>query len=573
MTGLLASRRSILAFGAVAAAAPALAAAAPPPGGLPRAVRASGVSPAFRIAFDRFVAYAEAELRAWHFPAMTLALRAPGGETATATVGYANLDSREPATPDQLFQIGSITKSFVAVALLRLADMGRLALDAPLAGIAPDLPIADARVTTAHILNHSAGLPGDTPPFGDVPGGRLWSATAPGARFSYSNAGYDMMGLLLERLTGLPFDRALASLVLDPLGMAASEAVIRTADRARYPKGYLPLHTDAAWFPGDRLAEGPWLDVDRAAGSIASTPADMLRWAAFVAACAAGRPQPLLSPAAARRFTTAVIDAPDFGEKARYGMGLATIDLEGKPALHHTGGMVTYTAALTVDPANGAGAFAGVNVGYRLNYRPRQVAWYGIALMRALGGPTLPDPPAPAPIPPVADPASFAGRWLGPDRMELVIAPRGTDALDLRVNGAPARIRPVATRLFQSDHPALAARALEFEGEQPPYARLWLGGALFARDTAPDQPRVPPRLAALAGKYRSDSPWVGNLSIVARGDTLVLEGAGPLLEDAGGWWKLADPEGQTERIWFGNTVNGRAQTISLSGEKLIRTPI
>lgn len=560
---MIATRRAFFGFASAALAAPALAASscAPPP----VSIAAGNAPPRTRAAMDRLAAYAAAELAAFGFPGMALAFRAPDGSAATAAIGYAQPERQAPVRPAQLFQIGSISKSFVALALLRLADQGRIDLDQPLLKLAPDFPIEDARVTTAHILNHAAGFPGNTPPFAEANRGKLWSATDPGQRFSYSNSGYDLLGLLLERLTGQPFDASLARLTLQPLGMTGSEAVIRTTDRDRFVRGYLPIHRP--WWPGDPLAEGPWLDIGRAAGSVASTAPDMARYIAFLAACAAGRPQPLLSAASARRFTTALIDSADFGPQARYGMGLATILIDDKPAIHHTGGMVTFSSAMTLDPANGGGGFASVNIGYHVNYRPRAVTAYAVRLARALAaGAPLPDAPLPEPAAPMPDAAVFAGRYLGPDDLVLEFTPAPA-GLALRINGQPARVKAFAPDLFGADHPRLATHALQFEDKG---ARLWHGADLFARNAAPDQLRPPARLLALAGVYRSNDPWAGEVAVVARGDKLVIEGGGEITEHADGSWRYADPEAVTERVWFGPRVNGRAQTVSLSGERYIR---
>lgn len=562
---MFADRRLFLGLAAGAAALPVAARAL---GGAPAVrIKADGAPAATRAAMERLADCAAAELSAFGWPGMTLGLRAPDGSSATATIGLAQTETGAPVRPDHLYQIGSISKSFVALALLRLADRGRIDLDRPVLDVAPDLPIEDRRVTAAHILDHAAGFPGNTPPFAAVNGGRLWSAWEPGSRFSYSNSGYDMLGLLIERASGRPFDAALRELALAPLGMAQSEPTIRTADRARFARGYLPLRRDRPFFAGDPLAEGAWLDIDRAAGSVASTSGDMLRYMSLVAACAAGRPQPLLSAAAARRWTTAVIDSPEFGPSARYAMGWATIPIEDKPALHHTGGMVTFSSACTIDPACGGGGFASVNVGAAMNYRPRAVTAYAVRLARALAaGAKLPDPPAPVPAPPLPEVAALAGTYRGPDDLVLEFAP-GNGGLALRVNGAAARLKAYGPTLFWSDHPRLLTHAFSFEEQG---ARLWHGQALYARGAAPEQPRPPARLLALAGLYRSNDPWVGDATLVARGDRLVLEGQGALREAADGSWRHEEPEAAAERVWFGPAVNGRAQTVSFSGEVLIR---
>lgn len=559
-------RRQLLGAGAWFALAGAAQAV---PAGAPRNVQAAGASPRFREALDRLATYAADELAAWKFPGMTLALLGPAGETGTASVGYAALETRVPVSPDQLFQIGSISKSFVALALLRLADRGRIDLDRPVLAYAPDMPLEDSRVTAAHILAHTAGLPGNAPPFPRETGGKLWTATPPGSRFSYSNSGYDALALLIERASGQGFVAAMQALVLDPLGLTASRPTIRTEDRARFARGYAPLRPTIAHFPGGQLAEGAWLEIDRAAGSVASTPADMVRYMAFIRACATGGAQALLSRAGADRFVSAVIDAPDFGEGARYGMGLASFDVEGAPVLHHTGGMITFSSAMTVDRAGAGGAFASVNITGFLGYRPRKVTAYGVRLARALAtdGP-LPEVPS-ARLEAPAGLADLTGQWVGPDGLALRVVelPDGP-AVDM--GGALGRMKPVGPRRFQTAHPRLHAHLLEFEGETGRADRLWWGGTLLGRDLALPQPPEDPALRPMAGRYWSNDPWVGDASFVVRGNRLVHEGAGALLAGGDGSWRYADPALVTERVWFDSVVNGRPNRASLSGEPMIR---
>lgn len=557
-------RRGLLGAGALLAAS----AAAGGQASNPRVrVLTGSASPAFREALDRLAAYAAAELEAWRFPGMTVSLLGPGGEVGIASAGLSRLDTGAPVTPDQLFQIGSISKSFVALALLRLADQGRIDLDRPVLQVAPDLPIADGRVTAAHILSHAAGFPGNAPPFPRETGGKLWTATTPGSRFSYSNSGYDTLALLIERASGTSFRAAMQALVLDPLGMTATRPTIRGEDRAAFARGYLPLRMAVPFFPGDPLAEGPWPEIDRAAGSVASTPADMARYMAFIAACATDRPQGLLSPAFARRFVGHVVDAPDFGPGARYGMGLASFDVAGAPVLHHTGGMITFSSAVTVDRGGAGGAFASVNITGFLGYRPRKVTAYGVQLARALatGAPLPPLPSAALESPKGPD---FTGRWVGPGIVFDLV--QQADGLVLRAEEGPGRLKPAGPRSFLTDHPRFHPHLLAFEGEAGVASRLWWGDVLLARDAAPDQPAKDPGLARFAGRYWSNDPWVGEASFVVQGNRLVQEGMGPLVRHADGSWRYADPDHVTERVWFDSLVNGRAQRASLSGEPLIR---
>ncbi|MBV8971157.1 MAG: beta-lactamase family protein [Sphingomonadaceae bacterium] len=527
---------------------------------------APGATPAFRAVLDRLAAFAAADLAAQGFPGMTLAVRAGDGPTATVAVGEAAI-GRAMVGPDQLFQIGSISKSFVAMALYALAGQGRVDLDAPAVAVVPELWLEDRSITLTQLLSHSAGLPDDAPFFPDVPGGRLWSATPPGSHFSYSNAGYDMLALVVERASGERYDRALRRLVLAPLGMTAAEPVIRTADRARYAQGYVPFG-DVAWFLKGALAEGPWLDIDRAAGSVAATPGAMLRYLAFLGSLAQGRGAPLFPDALARRFATPLIDTADFGKGGRYGQGLATVDLDGEATFHHTGGMLLFSSAFYLDRASGAGVFASVNIG-GTGYRPRAVAQYGVRLLRASArGQALPAPPPVVTVAPVAQASDFAGRFVGPAGDAITFEANGT-TLSLIDGARRGQVKPIGDGSFISDLRGRHEHALDFVAATGPRARLWYGGALYGRDAAVAQPAPEPALAALAGVYGSNDPWVGGAEAIVRGDTLVIDGGGPIHRAADGSWRYADPM-SCERLWFDKPVAGRPERLVVSGNALLR---
>ncbi len=549
----------------------AAAAALPIPGGArARTITAPGATPAFAATLAALADFAAADLAGQGFPGMAVAVRAADGQTATIALGDSSL-GRAPVRPDHLFQIGSISKSLAAMVLYVLAGRGKLDLDAAAVSIVPELWLADRSITLTQLMAHTAGLPDDAPFFPDVPGGRLWSATPPGSHFSYSNAGYDMLAFVVERVSGMRYDHALAQLVLAPLGMVSAVAAIRTADRARYAQGYVGFRGDSAWFPHSPLAEGPWLDIDRAAGSVAATSADMLRYIAFLGRLAQGRGAPLFTDALAVRFATPLIDTADFGKGARYGAGLATVDVDAAPTFHHTGGMLLFSSAVYVDRASGVGVFASVNIG-GTGYRPRAVASHGVRLLRALAaGTPLPAPPPFIAIAPIAHADDFAGRFVGPGGDAIELAASGT-ALTLVDGSRRGRVKSVGDGSFVSDVPGRSAHALDFVAAPGRRDRLWYGDTLYGRDAAPAQPPADPTLAALAGDYASNDPWLGGATILVRGDTLVAEGQGPLHRTADGSWRSADPL-SCERMWFEAMIAGRPQRLNISGARMPRISI
>jgi CubicO group peptidase (beta-lactamase class C family) len=140
-----------------------------------------------------------------------------GGREEHAVLGVASVETGETVMPDTLFQIGSLTKSYTATAILRLSEAGKLDLDAPVRGLLPHLRPADepaaAEVTVRHLLTHTGGWWGDY--FSDSGDGddaierfvatdlpTLMQLAPVGAHFSYNNAGFILLGRLIEVVTG-----------------------------------------------------------------------------------------------------------------------------------------------------------------------------------------------------------------------------------------------------------------------------------------------------------------------------------------------------------------------------------
>src|SRR5882757_1716014 len=137
-------------------------------------------------------AYGDAHLAFFGLPGMTLGLTAPDGFTTVLDFGYANADARRLITPDTLFQIGSISKVMTATLLHQFAAEGRFNLTDRASALLPSLPLpAGNAIQVQHLLDHVAGLPGDSPLWTE---GGLWTAYAPGAHWHYSNTAYDMLG-------------------------------------------------------------------------------------------------------------------------------------------------------------------------------------------------------------------------------------------------------------------------------------------------------------------------------------------------------------------------------------------
>jgi CubicO group peptidase (beta-lactamase class C family) len=170
-----------------------------------------------------------------HVPGVAVGVIHDGAEHVAA-FGVTNVDYPAPVIEDTLFQIGSTTKTLTATVALRLVDMGKLDLDAPVRAYLPDLRLADettaAGVTTRHLLTHTGGWSGDH--FLDTGRGEdalaayvaslagLPQLTPLGEVWSYNNAAFSLVGRVIEAITGKPYETTVRELALDPLGMRHS---------------------------------------------------------------------------------------------------------------------------------------------------------------------------------------------------------------------------------------------------------------------------------------------------------------------------------------------------------------
>lgn len=213
------------------------------------------------------------------------------GEESFVCYGVTSVDNPLPVDGGTLFVLGSVTKTFTATALMCLVAEGRVELHAPVRRYVPELQLADERaaaeVTVLNLLNHTAGLDWrvnvDTGEGDDalalevakLSGSKL--IAPPGTRASYSQAGYNLAGRILEKVTGLTYERAVSSLVLEPLALSQSFFARDDIMTRRFAVGH-NLGED-----GTLSIARPWRHwrSDNPGAGLASSVADLLRWARF----------------------------------------------------------------------------------------------------------------------------------------------------------------------------------------------------------------------------------------------------------------------------------------------------
>jgi D-alanyl-D-alanine carboxypeptidase len=511
-------------------------------------------------AIDAFV---ERHRREMGLPGLTLGLADRKGVVAVRTYGHSDIKTGLALTPENLFEIGSITKSFIGIALLQLREEGKLDLERPVREVLPWLRIesAYAPINTHHLLTHTSGLPNPL----SLPAIPLWTAHAPGEHFHYCNVGYQILGLLLETLDRKPLREILRARILQPLGMSASEPVISHEIRPRLPVSYQPLYDDRPFQRHGPLVEAPYLAMDNAAGCIASTPGDMALYMRMLLNRGRSPGGRLLSEESFALFSRPAIASPGFGEGAGYGYGIAVQPVEGRTVLRHTGGMVSFSSAMQVDLDAGFGAFASANASLA-GYRPNAVAAYALAVLRAAAeGRPLPPPPEPDDPYRVPRAADYAGTYTSPERGKLVLVAEG-ERLKLVHRGEPVVLERIAPDDFFVSHPDFKLFLLSFgrvEGRvvEASYGGDWYAGERYA---GPRTFETPPEWRAYAGHYRNESPWEGSFRVVLRKGRLWL-GREPLVPLGPGLFRLGEEEHAPNRIRFDDVVNGRALRAVVSG--------
>ena len=288
----------------------------------------------------RMDAYLAANFPRAGAPGLAVAVVDAGGVRYLRTFG----DCPDADAP---FVVGSLSKSFTAVAVMQLVEQGAVDLDAPASRYAPGYDVPD-EVTVRSLLNQTSGF-GAYDSLAEAADGELGETFG---AFSYANANYDLLGRVVEGASGEDYARYLDEHVLEPLGMAST-----TADPARAEAlGMVPGHRD--WFglpvaDGFRHAQGDGAWGGPASGYVASSVRDM---ASYLRMYLNGGMGVLSADSVRRMFLDRV---PDPEGDTYYGMGWTSFSWDdGELVLSHDGQVENYTASMCLLPERGIGIVA-----------------------------------------------------------------------------------------------------------------------------------------------------------------------------------------------------------------------
>ncbi len=539
-------------------------------------------------------------MRAMNAPGMVLGLADSGKVIRATGYGFADVDKGIAVNEHHLFQIGSITKSFVALVLLQMREEGKLDLQTPVLDYLPELPL-DAPfgpITTHHLLTHTSGLPDNLGLFLSDPNARLVQGFTPGDHFHYCNTGFGILGLLAEKLDGRPWRESVQARILTPLEMTETVGVISTASRNRAAVGYQPFWEGQVYPQHGKLSPAPNLVMDDTAGCIASTPGDMARYARMLLNHGQASHKHIVSEESFALMSTPYIKAPEFSDTASYGYGIAVDTLDGHKILRHTGGMIAFASSIHVDLDAGVAAFASINA--MQGYRPTAVTEYAVRLLRAQReSKTLPTPPAIANPMEVDNAADYGATFTDRDQRKLEFAVEGKqlflvqegkrvplqhiggDNFISTIEGAwasdafsfgRAQVESPKSGAQPSSHPA--AGNLDGHEQSGPVVEVSYGPDWYVNTkySGPRSFTTPKEYESLVGRYRSQSPWGGDAHAYVLKGKLMLDRN--RLHRIGGWlFRLGDEEWVPDTAEFLCFFEGKPRILRIAGLDFWRVEI
>ena len=506
-----------------------------------------------------FTARVDSMFSPWNMPespGCAIGVAQNGRTLLERAYGEANLEHDIPNTPQTVFEAGSVSKQFTAAAIVLLARQGRLSLEDDVRKYVPEVPDYGTTITLRHLLNHTSGLRdwGSVVQLAGWPRGtRIYTHAhtldvvsrqrslnfTPGTEYSYSNTGYNLLAIIVERVSGTSFAEFSRRELFQPLGMTRTEW---RDDFTRTVKGRASAYT---WQDGGWHLQMPFENI-HGNGGLLTTVGDLLRWNHAL--------ESGTLPGLDTLETEGVLVN---GRRTGYALGLGIGELRGVREVSHSGATAGYRAYLARYPEAGVSVALLCNAGNaNPNLALRTAAFY------------LGDRLQPEPAPPTAVPMDAAAleRRAGLYRSRRTGAPLRLQMVDgkLRTGGGTEMI-PVGPAAFAFGPSATRIEVVE---GTPVQLRIVYPDA----DTVMYEPAAPAdtsaaSLASYAGEYRSDEAEATYTAAVVEG-RLVLRmrpditiPLNPTYRDA-----FAGPGGSIVRFVRG--ADGRVQAMTIGTDRV-----
>jgi CubicO group peptidase (beta-lactamase class C family) len=372
------------------------------------------------------------DVSAWlaeHLPGLIERYDVPGaavavlvdGEVVDHAAGVLSTATGVEATTDSVFQIGSVTKLWTSSLVMQLVDEGRVELDATVRTYLPEFRIADeeaaSRITVRQLLTHTSGFEGDI--FTDTGVGDdcvekylgvlhdVPQLFPPGQMWSYNNAGFSVLGRLVEVLRGKPYDACLRDHLIDPLGITHAATGPYEAILFRAAVGHIQPGQDAPQEPAKQWAI---CRSNVAAGSmLAMSARSLISFARMhLDDGRAADGTQVLAPGTPRRMQRREAELPALGHFGdSWGLGFERFETPGGLVVGHDGATIGQYAFLRMVPSEGVAVALLTNGGQAAALYDEVVGH----LVFSLTDTRLPDPPTPPADPPPVDPSRYLGTY------------------------------------------------------------------------------------------------------------------------------------------------------------------
>jgi len=296
-----------------------------------------------------------------HIPGLSIAVSMPGGKVIEESYGLANVEYKQPVEKDSRFEIGSISKTFTAIGVMMLQEEGKLSVNDRITKYFPQYPGWN-EITLKHLLQHTSGIKDvtDVEPFKSNQG-KEWTPQEvvagiarepldfePGQKARYSNAGCIILGLVIEKVTGISYGDFLAAKIAKPLGMAHTSLGSNSALIPKRVSGY--TYTYAG---GLMNAEYASLTLPYASGAILSTPSDLIKLAKVFRGEALLKEKSIREMFAPARLNNGTrYESSDPGLKMTFGYGLDSIILREGIIPAKTGGISGFNSFFAYFPGS-----------------------------------------------------------------------------------------------------------------------------------------------------------------------------------------------------------------------------
>ena len=479
--------------------------------------------------------------------------------------GYANVLTETPITADTLFPIGSLTKSFTALAILQQVDSGRIELTTPIDRYLPWLfTTKNTNINIHHLLCHTAGLPRG----GCLPDSRsevielieTENLSPPGQHFHYSNIGYKLLGFILEDLLELNFSDIIQANILDPLGMSFSRPAITLDIYNQMASGYIPRYNDRPIHPASPIAHAQPMEFSTADGCIASTPEDIAAYIRMFLCHGMASNGRFVSE---RLFERMMNPAVELMKGFHYGYGLYVYHDQGRRQFEHGGGSPGYMAWMIgdLDDKIGVAVFAnGPEIMFDYIAEPVvSIAKSSLKLARSHIRNYPATTSSASSRTPARDLSEYVGEYHSDHKRIRVLIEESNLLLEHQAIRTP--MEPRGSDVFFVNHPDFNRFLIQFHRENKLVTEVYVGEDWYVgeRYSGPTEFEYPSRWRGYGGFYRAHNPWIPNIRIFQRKGALILvypSGKEDTLAQTGeDSFRIGDSPHSPERLVFTNFLD------------------